>query len=341
MNEDIQHNSASKHAKMAARKGKSAVIAALVCALLVFLAGIGYYAYSHNMVERFIPGLGITSSEDIDRPSFSDEGSTGMQGEVEAQDQSLASVEPSFSDRAATAAQQLEEQGRINTQQASGVDPNTHDGIPTPLIAQYDDVLLHSPIHASKLEGILFHQASFETALPLSTQLPDADPEAMLENPDYEIADEQPEGDEWLVAKALHLWREDTPTAMDTSIDVGAEAGTEVYAPVTGTVVLVTTYSLYDTCEDYEIHIQPDGRSDLDVVEIHIQDVLVKAGERVTGGQTPIAKVRDLAAEDITDIQIGFYTKEGHGNHTHVQVNNADYPEYRETRLKGAYKVKD
>ena len=58
------------------------------------------------------------------------------------------------------------------------------------------------------------------------------------------------------------------------------------------------------------------------------------------GGVTPIALVRDLAAEDITDIQLAFYSHAGHGNHTHVQVNNADMENYRETRLEGAYEVK-
>ena len=144
----------------------------------------------------------------------------------------------------------------------------------------------------------------------------------------------------WLNAKALHLWRTDATTDMDTSIDVGAESGTQVYAPVTGTVVLVGTYKLYETIEDYEIHIQPEGRPDLDVVEIHIKDVQVKAGDKVIGGETPLAKVRDLASEDITDIQLAFYSKEGHGNHTHVQVNNANADKYREMRLKDAIEVK-
>ncbi|MBQ9069303.1 MAG: hypothetical protein IJ131_09670 [Eggerthellaceae bacterium] len=216
---------------------------------------------------------------------------------------------------------------------------NQEEGFPIGVIAECNGALLHSPIRPADLEGVLFHQASYHTALPMTSQLPEADVAAMEENPDYAIAEEQPTGDEWINARALHLWRDDTPTDMDTSIDVGAEAGTTVYAPVSGTVVLVCTYNLYDVVEDYELHIQPDGRPDLDVVLIHISDLEVKQGDKVAGGVTPVAHVRDLAAADITDIQLASYSKERHGNHTHVQVNNANDPEYRETRLKDATKV--
>ena len=214
-----------------------------------------------------------------------------------------------------------------------------HDGFPTPLIAEYEDILIHSPIHTRNLNGLLFHQASNKYALQLDTKLPEAEEEKVYKTKSYDFAkpEEQTEGDEYLKGKALHLWRRWTPTAMDSSIDVGSEAGDTVYAPVSGTVVLVRTYRLYNTCDDYEIHIQPDGRDDLDVVEIHITDVSVKAGDKVVGGVTPMAKVRDLAKEKITDIQLSFYTKPGHGNHTHVQDN--DGKTYRELRLKDAIKV--
>ena len=316
-----------RHAK--STRGGAGIAGKVVATLLALalVAGGGFFAFRALNPDRTLQELissTITSSSDAAPSSVSSEAEAGN-GSADVAD---------ASDEKAREAAELE---RIRAEEEAAA----HDGIPTPLIARYEDVLVHSPIHTSELEGIIFHQASFETALVMSTELSAADVEAMEIDPDYEIAEDQPEGDEWLKAKALHLWREDTPTDMDTSIDVGAEAGTTVYAPVTGTVVLVKTYDLYDTCEDFEVHIQPTGRPDLDVVEIHIQDVVVKAGDKVIGGETPIASVRDLAAEDITDIQLAYYTREGHGNHTHVQINDANYPEYRETRLKDAYVVKD
>ena len=42
-----------------------------------------------------------------------------------------------------------------------------------------------------------------------------------------------------------------------------------------------------------------------------------------------------LATEaDLTDVQLGFFTPEGvGGNHTHGQVNDANFPDYREKKL--------
>ena len=79
----------------------------------------------------------------------------------------------------------------------------------------------------------------------------------------------------------------------------------------------------------------------LDVVLLHQTDPEVKAGDKVEGGTTPISRIRDIA-KDLTDVQLGFFTApDDPGNHSHVQVNNADTPGYRDTSLKGAYKVKD
>lgn len=217
--------------------------------------------------------------------------------------------------------------------------PTQESGLPTGLIAEYDGVLIHSPIRPAVLTGLLFHQASYDYALAMATQLPEADADAVFETKDFRIAATQPTGEIYLSASALHIWRTTDTTPMDTSVDVGAPAGTEVYAPVTGTVVLVKEYELFDVCTDYEIHIQPDGRSDLDVVVIHTADPLVKAGDRIVGGTTPISHVRDIAAILGDDIQLADYTAEGTGNHTHVQVNDANYPDYRKNKLEGAITV--
>ena len=209
----------------------------------------------------------------------------------------------------------------------------------TPLIANVQDVDLRCPIQTSDLTGILFHQASYDYALVLTTKLPEADYEIVQQQHKIRVNAKQTEG-EWLDADALHLWRTSDVTAMDTSIDVGALPGTIVRAPVTGTVVLVKNYMLYDTVPDVEIHIQPEGRKDLDCVLLHTVDPLVKAGDAVQAGITEISHVRDIE-KDLYDVQLGFYTPEGvGGNHTHVQVNDANAKDYRKVKLKGAITVK-
>lgn len=208
----------------------------------------------------------------------------------------------------------------------------------TPYIARCGDLMLHSSITPADLTGILFHQASYNYALPFETELPEADYETVASNRSMRINHDQVTG-EWLDAEALHLWRTTDATAMETSIDEGGLAGTSVRAPVSGTVVLVRDYMLYDEVPDIEIHIQPDGHADLDCVLIHTTDPAVKAGDHVDGGITEICKVRDIE-KDLTDVQLYFFTPEGvGGNHVHVQVNDANYEGYRKEKLKGAVKV--
>ena len=220
------------------------------------------------------------------------------------------------------------------------VDEATVYNSTTRQIAAYKDVKIYSPIAQHDLTGVLFHQASYTTALVVTTKLPEANPEKVSVDHPVRVNNKQTEGD-WVDADALHLYRVQDATEMDTSIDVGAKAGTTVYAPVTGTVVLVRDYDLYGYVPDVEIHIQPEGHPELDVVLLHQYDPQVKAGDKVEGGATPLSSVRDIA-KDLTDVQLGFFTAaDDPGNHSHVQVNNADSPGYREGTLKGAYKVKE
>ncbi len=217
----------------------------------------------------------------------------------------------------------------------------THKGYPKiyPLIAQCSGIDLRSPIAPGDLTGVLFHQASYKYGLVMSTELPEANMDEVDATQNPRVNRQQFEG-EWLDADAMHLWRMADTTEMDTSIDVGAAAGTTLRSPVTGTVVLVKDYMLYDETPDIEIHIQPDGRPDLDVVLIHTYDPLVKAGDKVQAGVTEISHVRDIA-KDLDDVQLAFYTPESDpGNHTHVQVNDANFEGYRSTKLAGAITVK-
>lgn len=208
---------------------------------------------------------------------------------------------------------------------------------PTPLVARCAGVDLHCPIASDDLTGVLFHQASFGYALQLETEIPEADYEQASDAHALRVNYEQDtSGQNWLDADALHLWRTTDVTEMDTSVDIGALPGADVRSPVGGSVVLVRDYMLYDEMPDIEVHIQPDGRPDLDCVLIHLADASVKAGDRVEAGVTPIAKVRNIE-EFLADVQLGYFTPEGTGgNHAHLQVNDAEYPGYRETKLEGA-----
>ena len=201
-------------------------------------------------------------------------------------------------------------------------------------IASYGDIAIMSPIANADLTGVLFHQASYAYGLVMQTALPEAVEEASHDG--TRINRDQAEGI-WLDADALHLYRYQDSTAMDTSIDVGADPGSIVHSPVNGTVVLVKDYMLYGYVPDVEIHIQPKGHSELDVVLLHQYDPMVRAGDEVKAGVTQLSRVRDISVS-LSGIQLDEYDGDSHfGNHSHVQINDANWQGYREEKLAGAY----
>jgi len=190
---------------------------------------------------------------------------------------------------------------------------------PTPRFARVGTTEMRLPVDPSDMTALAFHQASGESALPITSLVPDADMELAADlqavPPVEETADVP---DDVLGGVCLRLWRSNRTGMPDTAADIGADAGTDVYSPVTGTVVGVRPYLLYDAYDDLEIHIRPNGRDDVDVVLIHVDDVTVRSGDAVVAGVTRIAAVRSMS--DKIEIQLGGYTDNG-GDHVHIQVN--------------------
>jgi len=198
---------------------------------------------------------------------------------------------------------------------------------PTPIFASYKKLKLRLPVPVKRLTEVGFHQAAMGYALPMKTPLADAKlSSAGNRRGTHRKLATQPTGpDAVLVGKVLRMWRP-RPGRPDTAADVGAKPGTDVIAPVTGTVVKVKRYKLYGKWDDYEIHIHPDGYDNLDVVMIHIKDVSCAPGDSVVAGETRVAAVRKLS--DKFYDQLASYTKGG-GDHVHIQVNDATDPTYK------------
>ena len=190
---------------------------------------------------------------------------------------------------------------------------------PTQVFAAYKTIQLYLPYPVESVKAIGFHQASGDNALHMTSVLPDADSEAAREAHHVEPLTivEQPGSTPALAGTVLRMWR-DRPGQPDSAVDVAAEPGTTVLSPVTGTVVQVKPYLLYGKHDDFEIHIRPDAMADVDVVIIHVEDVKIRAGDRVIGGVTPIAEVRLLS--DRVTMQIGDFIGDG-GDHVHIQIN--------------------
>jgi len=202
---------------------------------------------------------------------------------------------------------------------------------PTPCFAAFEDITFRLPLDPPALTTLAFHQASGTKAQHLTSLIPDTSADAVKQAVDASraattsvIAAETPapasystEDGVW-TGSAIRLWRSNRTGVPDTAADIGANPGTAVYAPVTGTVLQARSYDLYDKYPDWEIHIRPDGHPELDVVLIHVEDVCVKAGDRVAAGVTRVAAVRDLSK--VIDLQLAPYTLNG-GTHVHVQLN--------------------
>jgi murein DD-endopeptidase MepM/ murein hydrolase activator NlpD len=198
---------------------------------------------------------------------------------------------------------------------------------PTPYFASYGRLKLRLPVETKRLTEIGFHQASYAWALRMKSPLKDAVVSAVnaKRGTGRDISSQPTGPDTTLVGQVIRMWRS-RPGKPDTAADVGAKAGSTIISPVTGTVVKIKSYKLYGKWPDWEMHIIPDGYSNLDIVMIHITDPTVKAGERVIAGVTPVGHIRKLS-DKVTD-QLAQYVKDG-GDHVHLQVNNADYPGYK------------
>ena len=187
---------------------------------------------------------------------------------------------------------------------------------PTPLAATYESLEIRLPVDPSGITMVAFHQASGDVALHLVPTLTQIDAETLGEA----ISSGETTSSAW-ASTCVELWRSGRTGEPDTAIDVGADPGTEVYSPVTGVVVSVVAYRLYDKYDDYEIHIRPDGYDTVEVVLIHVDDVVVAAGDTVTAGVTRIASVRGMS--DKLVLQLAGYTTNG-GDHVHVQLNSVE-----------------
>ena len=162
-----------------------------------------------------------------------------------------------------------------------GAAPAAPDAPPAP-VAVFDGLELTVPSSQTELVG--FHESLSAAAPDLTPQAP---PQADLNaRPVPPPADgTAPAGEPPLVV----LPSRDRPGGPTSAMDIAVPAGDDVHAPVTGTVRMAAPYTLYGKYPDVHLEIEPDGRPDLRVVVIHVDEVRVQPGDRVVAGETPIA----------------------------------------------------
>jgi hypothetical protein len=109
----------------------------------------------------------------------------------------------------------------------------------------------------------------------------------------------------------------DRKTPGRTAADVLADPAGEVRAPVTGRVIRGGTYVLYCKYTDSFLVIEPDAHPGWEVKVLHISGLVVRTGQRVEAGVTPIAAhpTRLPFASQVED-----YSAKPVWPHVHIEV---------------------
>jgi biotin carboxyl carrier protein len=102
-----------------------------------------------------------------------------------------------------------------------------------------------------------------------------------------------------------------------SAADVVVAPGTEIRAPVTGTVTRAGTYVLYCDHTDDFVVIAPDAQPAWEVKVLHIDGVVVRAGDRVRAGVTTLAPRATVLP---FRSQVDAHTAEPSWPHTHIEV---------------------
>ena len=103
-----------------------------------------------------------------------------------------------------------------------------------------------------------------------------------------------------------------------SSLDVGAPAGTDVYAPVDGTVVAIEDVVLNDRILGSRIDVQPTGQPSLVVSISHVRvDPALTVGTTVTAAGSKLGTLVDFSHAERQ--ALARYTNDS-GNHVVVEV---------------------
>jgi hypothetical protein len=105
------------------------------------------------------------------------------------------------------------------------------------------------------------------------------------------------------------------------SVDVGAVAGTRVYAPVDGTVVSIRAYVLDGAAHGSVVQIQPTS-TPADIVTLTNLRTAgrIAVGDQVTAARTKLGTVIDLSK--VITQELAKFTSDA-GNHIHIEVGPA------------------
>jgi len=175
-----------------------------------------------------------------------------------------------------------------------------------PVLGRVGDLLVHVPAEDAVL--VSYHEAAFPEALAIS-------PFGSLlgnENPTRGI-DHVADADGVPFHVQVSRGRANAPTS---AVDVVMRPGEAVRAPVTGTITDVRSYRLYGSHVDVRLELRADDAPDRAVVLIHVQDIMVAAGDRVVVGDVLAGAARQFPFSAVVDRQ----TAPDRFGHVHLEV---------------------
>lgn len=191
-------------------------------------------------------------------------------------------------------------------EEASAVEP---PAVLPPVLGEAGGLRVHVPAEQAIL--VSYHEASFPQALPIH-------PLGNLTNNENNTRPIEHAAAADGIDFHVQVSR-GRANASTSAVDVVLPPGEEVRAPVAGTVVEVRPYRLYGSHEDVRLELRPDD-SDLAVVLIHVEDVVVRPGDRVEVGDVLAGAARMFPFGAVVDRQ----TAPERFGHVHLEVKTPD-----------------
>jgi hypothetical protein len=183
---------------------------------------------------------------------------------------------------------------------------------PRPLkLASHGGVNLYLPINAGRVTAIDYHAVHGSSALRL-------DPSGrvlnggILDHIERQVLGDGPAAPAYFVSNGS-----------TDSVDVGARAGTQVYAPVTGTIAGITPFIVSGRAWGSVITVLPVGDPTVVVAISHLHpDPALRVGSTISAQPpTLLGTVADLSG--VLRMDLARYTADA-GNHVHIEVRPAE-----------------
>jgi murein DD-endopeptidase MepM/ murein hydrolase activator NlpD len=186
-------------------------------------------------------------------------------------------------------------------------------GPPTPLvIAAHDTLRLQLPINQGRVTAIGYHAAG---AAPLPLEPVGSQANAgVFGRIWHRLAGDDGSG--------VRYYQLDGGVGARTGgVDVGAPVGTDVYAPVDGTIITISDQVVDGKRYGNRIEIQPAGDPGLVVVLTNLEaDPVLTVGSTLVSSATKLGRLVDLSR--VENAGLARYTQD-QGQHVHMEVHPA------------------